>query len=352
MSTSTPKTTSRPKVFTIGAALQDIFLLDRDDFLAGQLNRRPVFAKLEIGTKVDIDQIIYSIGGGGINSAVTLARAGFPTYFLGCISNDPAGQLVRQLCRRENINLQFLTTDQQLSTGCSVILLDEKTGERTILTHRGVAGQAPAHIQSALDQIQPDWIYLTTLQGNYPSLQQIFHFAQKLNTKIIFNPGKKELANPQKLLKIITGLEVLILNHTEAIELAMAIPHSSIDQLSEVSRLEPLNLLTKLKKYANIVIITTGKTGGVVSHVDPEDPKQTHFYRFGLYDDVLVRDTTGAGDAFGSGFLAKYLEVQNLGQALAFASANATAVIQNIGANQNALYLKNTKLHDFPLIKL
>ena len=61
-----------------------------------------------------------------------------------------------------------------------------------------------------------------------------------------------------------------------------------------------------------------------------------------------VIDRTGAGDAFGSGFLSQYAQGASLRDAIIFASANSTSVVQKIGAKEGILH-KGVELHDMPL---
>ena len=61
-------------------------------------------------------------------------------------------------------------------------------------------------------------------------------------------------------------------------------------------------------------------------------------------------DRTGAGDAFGSGFLSAWARGEGLAQAVTYASANATAVVGKIGAKTGILY-HNAHVHTMPLVQ-
>ena len=103
-------------------------------------------------------------------------------------------------------------------------------------------------------------------------------------------------------------------------------------------------LVYRLRHYAPMVIITDGSMGGVAT-----DGK--HTYRFGIYEDVKMKDATGAGDSFGSGFLASIASGRKFREALIFASANSTAVVSKIGGNTGALD-GTEKLHPMPIQRL
>jgi sugar/nucleoside kinase (ribokinase family) len=60
--------------------------------------------------------------------------------------------------------------------------------------------------------------------------------------------------------------------------------------------------------------------------------------RAGLYDKVRrTIDRTGAGDAYGSGFVVRLAEGESLDKAMIFANANSSTVCQAIGAKTNIL---------------
>ena len=82
------------RIACLGAALQDICLIDRDDFVDADIAGNSIFSQLVIGTKVDIDRVSYGVGGGGVNTAVSFARYGHETVLLSCIARDSAGEAV------------------------------------------------------------------------------------------------------------------------------------------------------------------------------------------------------------------------------------------------------------------
>jgi len=60
-------------------------------------------------------------------------------------------------------------------------------------------------------------------------------------------------------------------------------------------------------------------------------------YQAGQYQKVKVVDRTGAGDAFGSGFVAALAKGLPIEDALSLASANATSVVAQMGAKTGIL---------------
>lgn len=311
------------RIVSIGAALQDVYLIDHDDF---GTNSRGFFNQIELGTKVDIDKIKFSTGGGATNAATTFARSGHESIFMGCIANDPAGQAIINSLDDEGIDSSYITYANKLKTGYSVVLL-APSGERTILTCRGASARFDILNPNDLDTIYPDWIYVTTFRGDMDMLDQIFTKAKSLGAKIMFNPGNLELQHSRKLLGLLSDVDVLLLNKKEA----QKVVDGQI--LTE--------LIAKIKNYVPNVIITDGNQGAIAT-----DSKE--IYRIGLYEDVKIKDSTGAGDAFGSGFLAAYANGKSFKDSLIFASANSTSVVQHIGSKDGILS-NNTKLHNMPI---
>ena len=311
------------RIVSIGAALQDVYLIDHDDF---GTNSRGFFNQIELGTKVDIDKIKFSTGGGATNAATTFARHGHESIFMGCLSNDPAGQAILNSLDDEGIDSSYIAYLNRYQTGYSVVLL-APSGERTILTCRGASAHFDALSPDDLETACPDWLYVTTFRGEMDVLDRFFTKAKSLGAKIMFNPGNLELEHLRKFLGLLSDVDVLLLNKTEAQKVVDG------KLLTE--------LIAKLKNYVPNAIITDGNQGAIAT-----DGKE--IYRAGLYEDVPIKDSTGAGDAFGSGFLAAYADGQSFKDSLIFASANSTSVVQHVGSKDGIL-TKGARLHNMPM---
>ena len=320
------------RIVSLGSALQDIYLIDHDDLTPTSVGNVAFFGKITVGGKVDIDKISYAVGGGGLNSTLTFSRFGHEAILLTNISRDPAGMAIIRELDRENVDSSYLNFLERKATGTSIVLLDSKGGERTILTYRGASEQFGNIPESDLDLAQPDWLYTTTLRGDFDTLLRFFIHAKELGTKIMFNPGVKELDDPRATLELLQYVDILNINKEEASRL---VPGVTLQEL-----------FYHLSNVVETVIITNGSMGGIAG-----DSKGC--YRFGIYEDKKVKDTTGAGDAFGSGFLAALASGVSFRKSLIFASANSTAVVSKIGANRGILMKDDIlRLHPMPIQKL
>ena len=314
------------KMLTIGAAVQDVFLSHSEELKpVAEKTADELFLKIELGSKNDVNNINFSTGGGATNGAVTFARQGLETQFMGTIAHDPAGNAIIEELDKEGIDTSKISYSDKHHTGYSVVLL-ASNGERSFLTYRG----ASTHYDIKnfdLSDSDADWIYMSSMAGNMDILDKIFRQAKKNGTKIFFNPGKGELSQPHLLKGLLEDVEVLSVNADEA---KMIVDGNNLEELTR-----------KLLFYVPVVIVSDGPNGVMAS-----DGKT--IVRAGMYEDVKVIDRSGAGDAFGSGFLSQWAQGRSLKDSIVFASANSTSVVTKIGAKAGILF-KGTKLHAMPL---
>ena len=301
----------------VGSVTQDIFLSHSPNFAPVCERPEDCFFEIPLGAKVNVNKIDFSTGGGASNAATTFARAGEQAIFMGQIANDPAGEAVLKMFDEENINTAGLATTEKYHTAYSVLLL-APSGERTILTYRG----ASTHFRAAnfdLARIEQDfdWLYVTTLNGHFAILDELFREAKKRGAKIAFNPGKGELADPGKLRPLLSDVDILIANREE------------LKQCFDGETLE--ELVRRAHNYCPVVVGTAGAAGAAA--ID-----KTSFAAVGLYDpEARVVDRTGAGDSFGSAFVLAYARNLGIKKALVYAGANSDAVVQQIGAKTGIL---------------
>ena len=314
------------KILSIGAAVQDVFLSHSVEFKpVTDMPAHEVFLKLDLGAKADVNNIDFSTGGGATNASVTFARQGLHALFMGTIGHDPAGDVVLADLDKEGVDTTHVSYSDKYHTGYSLLLL-APNGERTILTYRG----ASTHYEPKnfnLDEVDVDWIYLSSLAGNIELLDKILHQAKKKGIKVFLNPGKGELKHTAELKSLLEDVDVISVNREEA---AQIVEGQSLEEL-----------VRHLLNYVPAAIVSDGPNGVVAS-----DGKT--IVRAGMYEDVKVIDRTGAGDAFGSGFLSYWAQGKSLKDSIVFASANSTSVVTKIGAKAGILH-KGTKLHAMSL---
>lgn len=315
---------AQPTIVTVGKATQDVFLKSTNAFTEFE-HKGVKYEQLPVGQKLDLDEVIFSTGGNVTNAAVTFARQGLHSKYAWCLGVDASSETILQSLDREGVDTTHVYQGEHFRPSYSVILMLEG-GERTILNYKGAM---PSAHDSELDLSvvdEGDWVYLSSL-GDMDLLDRIISRAAEKKVKVMLNPAGVELKSPEKLKGLLEDVEVLAVNKEEA----QMIVHGETSE----------ELARHLTHYVPVAIVSDGPNGVVAT-----DGKS--IITAGMYEDVPVIDRTGAGDAFGSGFLSAYAQNKSLKDAIIFASANSTSVVQYIGAKEGILHA-GVPLHDMPL---
>jgi len=309
-------------VITLGSATVDAFAkTEKSDLISIQTQNpsdKEQFLAYPIGTKILIDDLEFTTGGGGTNTAVALSKLGLKTAFCGKIGNDENGESIIESLKKAKI--QYIgkrTKNNGNMTGYSIIL-DSIAHDRTILTYKGCNNDFKF---GELDKknLKTKWFYLCSMVGkSFKEMEKLTVFAKKNKIKVMFNPSSYLAERGIEYLStILKNTDILVLNREEAQDL--------------VGKHE-LKILVKLLKDligSSIVIITDGKSGVFVN-----DGKYIYM---GHSNPIKVIETTGAGDAFGSTFLGAYIKFNNVEKAIKYAVTNAESVITHHGAKNRLL---------------
>lgn len=307
-------------IITFGSATQDIYLRSK--------KFQPVSKKifitgrgicLNLGSKIEVEDIFFFSGGGGTNTAATFSRQGFRVAYCGMLGNDCFGNSIIKELKELKIDISFIKKTENKLTNLSVFLTYPGK-ERTILVYRG-ASDILLKKDIPWGKIKKTrWIYLAPFSGELAGLTgELVNFAKKNKIKVALNPGYSQLTLPPKILeKILNRVDVLILNREEASLLAKIPYRKEKEIFQKIDKLCP-----------GIVIMTKGKEGAVVS-----DGK--YLYRAKSLGLKFV-DGTGAGDAFGSGFISGLIQKNNISFAIQLAMANSGRAITEWGAKEGLL---------------
>ena len=117
------------KIISIGAAVQDVILRGRI-FEPHREEDGDLVNEFELGSKNEVEAITHSVGGGATNAAVTFARQGLRSFYMGKIGDDVPGKVVLETLRQDNVDTSLVSYNKELGTGFSAILL-APNGERS-----------------------------------------------------------------------------------------------------------------------------------------------------------------------------------------------------------------------------
>jgi ribokinase len=302
------------KIITFGAATQDVFLVGKVLTAKRDVRTKDYVEQFPLGSKNDIDGIVFDTGGGATNAAVTFARQGLQASYIGKIGHDPAGTEVMRVLKRENVATDKVVYDTKLSTGYSTILL-APNGERTILTYRGASHELTAK-DIPIRNLEADWFYLSTLNGNFDLLEKLLKHANAHGIQVAMDPGHGELSQAKKFRALLPLISVLKAN---ADELRLIFGGASLKET-----------VLAANGVCPYVVGTNGAAGAYAVF-------RGSLYQVGQFQKVKVVDRLGAGDAFGSGFVAALAKGLAIEDALTLASANATSVVTKIGSKPGIL---------------
>lgn len=296
-------------------------------------------ACLPFGSKINIEQIQYDTGGGATNSAATFARLGkFKVAALTSIGADSRGQSVIKALKADNINTALIQTSNRYNTAYSVIISPARSqGERTILAYRGASKEFNHH-KISWRKLRAKAFYVSSLGGDIALLKKILAHAKKIGAQVAWNPGGQEIGRIKNYgLRIKNLVDFLILNREEAAALTGEKFENTKGLLRALARFAPSAIMTDGPKGAYAVV---GK-----EHRAKSEEQKLYALRPKPYAAFYVpsvghqpKNLTGAGDAFGSGFLTGWIKSHgDIKYALRLASFNADSVVQHVGAKNGIL---------------
>lgn len=299
----------------VGDSTQDIFLGMHEAGVQCDLDGHNCRICFDYAEKIPVDTKTNVPGvGNAANHAFGIARLGLQAGLYTILGNDAQGEEARKVFEAEKVDTRYVIIDNMRGTNLSVVI--NYRGERTIFVyHEPRTYELPALEPAA-------WMYLTSVAGDgveqlHQQVEQ--YLATKTAVKLAFNPGTYQLRlGKAKLAKLLQRTELLFLNREESAHLL----GMSVDDVKA--------LITGLHGLGPVwVVLTDGPAGAYASD------GRTAWFSTIFAGPVVER--TGAGDAYGSGFLGALLHGKSFPEAMAWGNANSTSVVRYIGAREGLL---------------
>lgn len=321
---------------TIGSATLDVFVETPEARIVSVYTQehKNEFMAYPYGSKVDIDNFAFEIGGGALNTALNFKNLGFKTATIVKIGDDPMAKAIQSKLLASGVESSYVVQSTTEKSGLSVILTSFQ-GDRTVLAHRGTNATLKASEINFEAIENSKWLYLAPLNGESTlALDEIAKFAEEKNVDLAINLGTSSMKKcKENLAEILKTAEIVLMNCEEAQMLTgLSIrPNSAKEDFSKcVIHPDIITILDTIKqKVGGIVVVTDGKRG-----VYANDGQK--YYCCGEFPAKPV-STLGAGDAFASTFTAVYAESNDIEKALKYASVNAASVVENFGAQKGFL---------------
>lgn len=328
-------------VITIGGATRDVFFKTDEGVilspsslpttlklrgikkLGGTSSNSGKLLAFEYGAKIVPEDAYFSYGGGGMNTAVSFAKLGLNVAAKINIGAEGTGSLIHKILKANKVNITLVERDQKSHTALSVIV--SSNSDHTMFLYRGANDDLKVKDWSKLKNTK--WLYVSSLTGNSEKiLAKLSDIISKNGVKFAWNPGSKQLEKGYRYMKLLLkNTSVLILNKAEATELVLS--------KNKNLKTDDKNLLFEIIAMGPEIAVITKDGEGSMATDGVQD-----YYQKSLA--AKVKETTGAGDSYGSTFVAGIIKGYNIVESMALASKNAASVVSKVGAQEGLLSFK------------
>ena len=273
-----------------------------------------------------VEEVKSSPGGSAANTIYGLAKLGVNTGFIGVVGDDADGKLLVQNFHKAGVDTPQIGVKVGAKTG-SVLCLCDKLGRRSLYVIPGANNLLSINDLDLTGINQAKILHFSSFADDR-QFKVVLELMDRLSTKLSFAPGS---IYARKGLKALTP----ILNKTYV----LFINHYEIQQMTG----EDITTGAEscLKQGCSIVVVTLGK--GMILKSGKEidnaicyirDADQEYIVKSDPRSKISEVDTTGAGDAFATGFLYGLLKGKELKECGYLGDIAAKLSISKVGARQ------------------
>jgi ribokinase len=301
----------------VGDTVMDDFIRLKDARVHCNLDDEECEISMRWGDKIpyDFHQVVPAVGNAA-NAAVAAARLGLTSALRAHVGDDAYGAQCIASLAADQVNTDYIEKQKGKKTNYHYVLWFES--QRTILVkHESFDYTVPELAEP------PKWAYLSSLSEN--SLDYNLAWVRQLapQTKLAFQPGTFQMKFGKEALKeVYARTDIFFCNKEEA------------ERILEIQPTQDLKgLLMQVKALGPKTVVITDDVRGAYAL---DEANQTWFIP--RYPDPRPPfEITGAGDAFASTTVAALALGKDLGTALLWGATNASAVLQEIGAQKGLL---------------
>lgn len=288
------------KVVVIGSSNTDMVVTSA---------KMPLPGETVMGNEFDIIP-----GGKGANQAVAAARAGGEVTFIAKVGNDDFGKKAVEGYKKDKIDTSNILIDPLKPSGVAVIIVDETTGQNSIVVAPGSNGNLLLEDILKLEEIIASAdVLLVQLEIPIETVKVALEIARKGGVKTILNPAPAQFLSDELL-----GLvDIITPNETETQLIIGIDPSNENDIQNAASQL--------LKKVNDSVLITLGSKGVYYQSKNGNDA-------FVPATKVNAVDSTAAGDVFNGYFAAALSSGVEFQEAINLANKAAAISVTRKGA--------------------
>ena len=258
----------------------------------------------DVNEKEEVNNLTVQGGGPVATAMVTLSRLGASTAFIGKISDDYFGDLIKDGLTSESVSIDHIIVEKDKSSQFAFIVIEKETAKRTVLWSRAtVTPLRPEEInKNVINTAKVLLLDGLMKEGSIVAAE----CAREAGVTIVVDAGSKR----EGALALVNLSDYFIASE----DFARQFSHGN----------DPKTVAMELLGLgAKTVIITLGEKGSIC--VSPE----SYFYQPAFK--VKAVDTTGCGDVFHGAFLFGLLQKWDLRETIRFASAAAALKCREIG---------------------
>ncbi len=263
------------------------------------------------GETVIAEKFVESGGGKGSNQAVAASILGAPVRFIGRLGSDRYGQDALEMYRRLGIETDWITVDDSIHSGISVILIDAE-GQNLISVVPGANLHLSIEdIDAAEANFRESMIVGFQLENSVDTVEYAIRKVQSMGVNTFLDPAPAARL-PEDIYPCIGIIKP---NETEASVL------TGIEVIDSRSALEAGRWFRD--RGVETAIITLGADGAVLV----TEGLSKHYPA----PEVEAVDSTGAGDIFSGGFLAALSNGHPITESVVFALHAASLSTTRLG---------------------
>ena len=308
------------KILGIGNAIVDVICKVEDKFIT-QNNLTKSTMKLvnenEFKKLLSNLKILETVSGGSVaNSIVGLSQLGNKVGFIGKVSDDDLGNKYEEGLKKESVQFFYSKKKEAIPTGTCLILITPDS-ERTMITFLGTAGKINENDIDENAVKNSEILFLEGYLWDEGEPKKAFEKAINNSNKVAMSLSDLfcvERHKPHFLEMVRNKLDITFANEQEILSLI------------GVKRFE--DVIDFARKINKLIVITRGEKGAVA--IDKNEVVECS-----ANQNLQIKDLTGAGDLFASGFLHGLINNKSIKESLMTGTEMSSKVIQIIGARLN-----------------
>jgi fructokinase len=255
-------------------------------------------------------------GGSVANSIVGLAQLGNKVGFIGKVSDDNLGNKYEEGLKKENVQFFYSKKKEIIPTGTCLILVTPDS-ERTMVTFLGTAGKINENDIDKDAIKHSEILFLEGYLWDEGEPKKAFEKAINHSNKVAMSLSDLFCVerHKQHFLELVKNkLDVTFANEQEIMSLINA---KNFDDVINFS-----------KNIDKLIVITRGEKGALAIN-------KNEIVECPAKNELEIKDLTGAGDLFASGFLHGLINKKSTRESLEIGTNMSSKVIQVIGARLN-----------------